>query len=993
MGQFKDKGMKGYQKGALVRRLFGGAACWFVAMLVGCGHSFDLLPDSQNTPTASVNPSSSEIAPNDFVGKAMAAIDSPNYQGELVFSLSDYSAVQELQKKYPEITFKNKFGDPVKIDRERRRLEKVAGKKLPDLRRHIVVAEKGKTKAKEILKKMAAERGMQAFRPEMKLIASGISTAPDLTGQQGYLSDLNIPAVWVKNVKGENITIYADESTLNPNHEDLPENVRDINNENYSELNTAHGTATFGILVGLENGHGVTGIAPNAQASIGVPSIESGSSSGTIDLSMSAYPRPGSDPNHCISGGGDPDCVSGEYYLDLFEWYQILTAFGIPAILSAGNGSVNMDTAEPLPDWPDLRQRRNDSGAIMVGASMGATHNKASFSNCGSRVDLFAWGAGVVTTSYPGAIFNWSGPNNPNTGDTNTYFTNQFGGTSAASAIITGTVSLLQSYAIQKMGSRYKQLAPAKIREILVNSGISATDENGCSIGKQPRMDVAMSLFDNLWTDIQRDFPEIRNEQEIKGARRQTLRQRGIQLVCNYHRPDLSDVNCPETAKCVLFPQAGRPTSFEDPRVNPQNCQGSAKPACIDIDYAQSDYDCAAGAIWPTGVEIAKPLDFDGDKKADLVSWTKNGWKIDLSSVSVPGHPDPVPGHPELVEGLGAWDLQITPPVINARWVWPVAEDYNSDGRADLAVYDKEHGVWYIKFTTNKILNSGHGESETGHGEPVEPWTWDREIPLPYHDELNRNVWIAKYGRPVPGDYNGDGYIDLAIARSDGIWSIDFGGPNRSDYGQFDQNTQFLTAAQLREAPGWAYLPVMGASISFKVPDGVTDAGKIINVIPTIDGNTVIDSLPPIFGGNDLIPSAGGYPGYWFGIKNPNGLWQLARDELTPANEIIWILEVPQPNGVFGGSECQPFLADCDGDDVNDRSVMCPSEFRVALSSTGQVLHIPLGYNTNEPTLPGKPYFGGISYQRVQQLIQFQLNTSPAAPIIPVDMVQTQMVP
>ncbi|MDO8526654.1 MAG: S8 family serine peptidase [Deltaproteobacteria bacterium] len=950
-----------------------------VLSLYGCGHSSDISSDSASSPAPSTSvPDSSGIDPNTSLGKALVQIDSPSYQDQLVFSLNDYSAVQELQKKYPEIKFTSKFGDPKKVDRERRRLERVTGKKLPDLRRHIVVAEKDKAKAKEILKKIWDEKGMEVFYPRMKARLPGINSVPDLSGQQGYINDLNIPAVWARGVKGQNINVVDDESGLNLQHEDLPRNIAggDIGS---SAFNKAHGTAVMGILVGMENGHGITGIVPQSSpiaASSGganaigslANGIEADQPKTHIYLLEETYSRPGSDPTHCTAD--DPtDCVSAEYYLDAFEAFQIATAFGTTVVLPAGNGIVNMDTTSNADGWPDLRFRREDSGAIMVGASLGSSHQKADWSNCGQRTDLFSWGQGVVTTSYPGAgaSFDWTGSGNPNTSDPNTYFTNQFGGTSSAAAIIAGSTALLQSYAVQQMGSAYKQLTPLKIREILVNSGISAQNERGCSIGKQPRMDVAMRLFDDLWAQVQRDFSEIRNRQEISGSRRQTLRDRGIQLLCNYHRPDLSDVNCPETARCVLLPSSvertpGHPT-------DPNACQGAGFPACIDIDYAQSDYDCAAGAIWPRGVEIAKPLDFDGDKRADLVSWTRNGWKIDLSSRGDGGM------------NLGRWDLQFNIPMTMGRWVWPVAEDYNSDGRTDLAVWDKEHGVWYIAFTNNALLNG------TWHG-------WDWQVTLPYRDELNRDVWQAKYSRPVPGDYNGDGYVDLALARSDGIWSIDFGGPDRSNYGSFDQNPHYLTDQQLNEAPGWAYLPVEGRHaewvgdgyryIQFKIPDGVTGAGSIVGVFRS---GTIADTTPPLFGGNEIIPLQGFYTGQ-YDVKYTNGQWKQGTSVTGD-----WILETPLPNNVFGGNECHPFLTDCDNDDIDDRSVQCPTEFRIALSSTGEVLHVPLGYNTNEFTLPGKPYYGGISYSDVMRNIQWQLNSSSAAPIIPVDMVQTSSQP
>ncbi|MBI5728403.1 MAG: S8 family serine peptidase, partial [Candidatus Magasanikbacteria bacterium] len=734
----------------------------FSGMLLGCGHSTDVATTSDlaslSTPTITdTSPTATNQAastPTDPVSKAMVMIDSPNYAGELVFSLEDYDAATAVQKQYPDVTFKSKFGDSVLLDRERRRLEKVTGKKLPDLRRHLIVEAKDRAKAKIIFEKVARDLATGSTYPRLKGSAPGINTVPDLTGLQGYLSDLNISAMWEAGITGDNTSLIDQNDDVNPNHEDLPHGLIPLDSGSARAI--GHGTAVMGIIVGLDNGHGVKGVVPNAGAQTSyaeaawIGSLRNGSNGpvgpgGILHLLEEQYPNPASFPySPCdTSGSAGEDCVSAESYADSFEAYQIATAVGIPVILPAANGRLNFDTMRYLRNWPDLS--RDDSGAIVVGASTGANHRKADFSNCGRRVNLFAWGAGVVSASYPGSLFGWSGSGSPNNGDPNAYFTNQFGGTSSAAAIITGTVSLLQSYSMREMGSGYKGLTPEKIREILIASGVPAQDEGGCSIGKQPRMDVAMQIFDSFWRDIQRDFPEIGRGQEIKGARRQMLRQRGIQLICNYHRPDLSDPNCAETARCVVkdigpiedyldqhvsgwrYPSTSIPRDVAEylkglgyqvvgppgPRKveiilqDPSYCQGSAKPACVDIDYAQSDYDCAAGSIWPTGVGkcpssddlpynppdgawyphcgIAKPLDIDGDGKADLVNWTNTGWQLALSSKG------------PIDASRTTWDYQINVPMNMGRWVWPVVDDYNSDGRADLAVWDKEHGVWYIK--------------------------------------------------------------------------------------------------------------------------------------------------------------------------------------------------------------------------------------------------------------------------------------------------------
>src|SRR3989344_1893935 len=826
--------------------------------------------------------------------------------------------------------------------------------------------------------------------PKMKGEAASVTTPPNLSSKQGYLDDFQIKNAWVRGARGQNTFIEDQEEDWNPAHVDLPQSSHIHSTNSQLPQAISHGTATLGILVGKDDGMGITGIAPQADVgtgfgdAAGIARVRNvcglGRQANFTHLLEEQYSNPTYAP--CNAPASSDVCVAGEFYPDAFEAYQIATAMGVPVVLPAGNGGVNMDTARYLDNWPDLS--RQDSGAIMVGASMGSSRQKADFSNCGQRINLFAWGSGVVTTSFPGAGLDWFGPDNPNNGDPNAHYTNAFGGTSSAAAIIAGTVSLLQSYASTRMGT-YKYLSPEKVREILIQSGAPAEGENGCNIGKQPRMDAALNIFDDYWAGIQGDFPEIANGSEIKGDRRRTLRQRGVGLVCNYHHPDLSDANCPETAKCVLVPPEQRqPRDIPDPTVNPSDCAGGVKPACIAIDFTQSDYDCAAGAIWPTGIEIAKTLDFDGDQKADLVNWTKDRWQIDLSSRNDLGTSNLEPG----TSNLGTWNLELRTPAVSGKWVWPVAEDYNSDGRVDLAVYDKEHGVWYIKFTNNELLRTQNSELRT--------FNWDWQITLDYHDELNRDVWQAKYGRPVPGDYNGDGYIDLAIARSDGIWSIDFGGPNRTDYGTFDLNVTYLTPAELAAAPGWAYLPIVGNlvygggsstrdgefdEVTIKFPDGIVDVGKVVSLIGDSGSQfqyaVSINDAP--YGGNESIPLV--MNGIDLSFKSSSGSWPVAGDRDS------YNLSMIAPAEGYGGLECHPVIADFDGDNKEDRAVQCPTEFRIGLSSTGQLRKIVLGYNTQEFSLPGKPYFGGISYMTVQRLIEYQLINSTQAPIIPVDMV------
>ena len=108
-------------------------------------------------------------------------------------------------------------------------------------------------------------------------------------------------------------------------------------------------------------------------------------------------------------------------------WPQMIAAavsLGIAVVEPAGNGQVDLDQFTPPPGTPNPFDRSAfDSGPIMVAACGGPSSSPAlapaSFTSVGRRIDCFAQGADVVTLS--------PGPDPVN---------RQFGGTSAASAIV-----------------------------------------------------------------------------------------------------------------------------------------------------------------------------------------------------------------------------------------------------------------------------------------------------------------------------------------------------------------------------------------------------------------------------------------------------------------------------------------------------------------------------------------------------------------------------
>jgi hypothetical protein len=129
-----------------------------------------------------------------------------------------------------------------------------------------------------------------------------------------------------------------------------------------------------------------------------------------------------------------------------------------------------------------------DSGAIIVGAAtpvdLGSIRkgSKTSASNFGKRVDCFAWGSTVYSLSVNG---NTGGP----TTQVNSYQGN-FGGTSAATAIVAGAAILVQSIVkMHHFGTNSNgTYSPADLRNILRDSNFGTVSANPANdqIGVMP---------------------------------------------------------------------------------------------------------------------------------------------------------------------------------------------------------------------------------------------------------------------------------------------------------------------------------------------------------------------------------------------------------------------------------------------------------------------------------------------------------------------------
>ncbi|MGR5462045.1 S8 family serine peptidase [Photobacterium damselae] len=282
---------------------------------------------------------------------------------------------------------------------------------------------------------------------------------------------------------GAGITIVQKEiDQWNEDHEDLPPSIYQFSGSKKGE----HGTAAMGIMGGLRNGFGITGIAYNASfaragsTSSNFPEIMDKLKSGDviqIGIQVNRGPIAG-----CTSSCYQPMESSDVW----FNFIKELTDKGVHVIQAAGNGSLDLDH----PDFEGKFNRSiRDSGSNLVGAVCANNGKTAGFSNYGSRIDSSSWGCwDVVTTGYSGL----SAEHNAN-------YTSSFSGTSSANPIVAGATAVLSGIAKHNNIN----LPPKKLRNLMTETGTIVGSDNKY-IATQPNL---KNTIDKLL-----DIDDISNE-------------------------------------------------------------------------------------------------------------------------------------------------------------------------------------------------------------------------------------------------------------------------------------------------------------------------------------------------------------------------------------------------------------------------------------------------------------------------------------------------
>jgi hypothetical protein len=323
------------------------------------------------------------------------------------------------------------------------------------------------------------------------------AVTPDFTARQGYLDaapgGIDARYAWtVSGGRGSGVRIIDVEGQWRFDHEDLLQNQGGmVGGQSANDLDWRnHGTAVIGEFGGDANSIGVTGICaeanvraisifgPNWGSSAAIRQAASMLNAG--DIILIELHRPG--PRFNFAQRDDQrGYIAVEWWEDDFAAIRFAIGRGVIVVEAGGNGAENLDDAlystrpANFPStWTNPFNRANrDSGAIVVGAGApppgthgrnhGPDRSRLDFSNWGALIDAQGWGREVTTCGYG----DLQGGANENT-----WYTDQFSGTSSASPIVVAAVGSLQGVA----RARGIVLTPAQARAHLRATGSAQQD-------------------------------------------------------------------------------------------------------------------------------------------------------------------------------------------------------------------------------------------------------------------------------------------------------------------------------------------------------------------------------------------------------------------------------------------------------------------------------------------------------------------------------------
>lgn len=337
----------------------------------------------------------------------------------------------------------------------------------------------------ELLKVLAQEKVIEeAYVENVPVTPPAINEEPGVTLRlSNYLlpAPVGINALYAWNFNGGDgdgeIKFIDIEQGWLLNHDGVFVNTLSSTGINHYDFRD-HGIAVLGIIM-LQKGDHASGIAPKANGFV-ISQWRPDGFFNTADAIMAAINQLDYGDillleMQCFDSHRSSKLWPIEIQHAVFHAIRLATALGITVIEAAGNGDLNARTGNDLDNFVEKERKildRNsvefrDSGAILVGAcSNEIPHQRSYFTNYGSRVDCYAYGQNVSTAGYfPGS-----------SGIALNTYTNQFGGTSAAAAIVAGAAIAIQNISERNNGIR---LSPQQMRSVLNSELYNTISANG----------------------------------------------------------------------------------------------------------------------------------------------------------------------------------------------------------------------------------------------------------------------------------------------------------------------------------------------------------------------------------------------------------------------------------------------------------------------------------------------------------------------------------
>lgn len=302
-----------------------------------------------------------------------------------------------------------------------------------------------------------------------------IQSSQNLENLQTYLNaspGINAKNAWsnFSGSGGDEVKVLSIDSGWEKSHVDFPTSIFfDTDNYQYHyNADKKHGNLAIGIVASPRNNIGISGIAHNASVGLRYNLVNTRDiPNDLLTLITNGTLNKGDIVLFEHQAGNAPIESRRKYHKAI----KSLTSVGITVIESAGNNSVDLDASPYNSSWIN-----DDSGAIIVGSSY--INERKPFlyngwnngTNYGSRVDVHAWGSGVLSMSS-------------DTNDSYLYFD----GTSAAAAMVAGVAA-----SIQGMAKHHGfVLTPHEIRNIIKTTGVPQTHDLSKNIGPLPNLFAA----------------------------------------------------------------------------------------------------------------------------------------------------------------------------------------------------------------------------------------------------------------------------------------------------------------------------------------------------------------------------------------------------------------------------------------------------------------------------------------------------------------------